>query len=299
MSPIDGASAVVFCPACGQRFVVAAAALVADHIVLLCTACSEGSLLSSDDRQRAEPMVDADRLALEEASWPRVVVGHEVPAAARAIADALRRGRLAPVCVRSGDAVLAAIDPSMPAPAAAIVLDVGIPGVMAFEIIDAVRQHPALREVLIILLASVYEKTRYKRRPNRLYGADAYLELHHVPDRLAEVLGSLLRHTPPGEERNQAPVERARAAGLRLGPPDGEGARTLVRRLLSDVAIYHGDEVARGLREGDPFQHIVDAIEAARVLHERAGGDRVSFDDELRAFSMRLLDARGRGGRFG
>lgn len=295
----DGGSVIIFCPSCGSRFVVDKQSIAhIGDVMMLCTGCGRGTLLGQDEREQAAPTIDASGVVLEEASWPRVVVGHEVPAAARSIADALRRGHFAPVCVRSGDAVLAAVDPAMPEPAAAIVLDVGIPGVLAFEIVEGLRRHPELAKVPVVLLASVYEKTRYKRRPNRLYGADAYLELHHVPDRLVEVLTNLMHARPVGDERNQAPVDRARATSLRAEPAFVDGARVLARRLLSDVALYHGDEIARGVRDGDPFAGVLEAVDAARVLHARAGGTPSVFAEELDAFARRLADARGLTGRF-
>ncbi len=236
---------------------------------------------------------NADPVRIE-ATWPRVVVGHEVPAAARVIADTLRRGGYSPVCVRSGDAVLSAVDPAMPAPASAVVVDVGVPGVMAFEVIEGLRRNPITAAIPVVLLASVYEKTRYKRRPNRLYGADAYLELHHVPDRLVDVLGSTLDRRPAGAERHQSPLDRARASALRtdgVSSPDGD-ATDIARRLLSDMALYHGEEVARGVREGQPFAFLPDAVDAARALHIRVGGDAAVFDRELVAFAGRLVAGR-------
>jgi CheY-like chemotaxis protein len=294
-------NAIVFCPACGARYALAEALLANTDIVVLCTACGKGSKLGDVDPERAAATTDALGLALAESHQPRVVVGHEVPAAARSIADILRRGGFAPVCVRTGDEVLAAVDPTMPSQPAAVVLDVGIPGVLAFEIIEALRASPSpSSSVPVVLLASVYERTRYKRRPNRLYGADAYLELHHVPDRLVEVLQGLLTKTEAVDERQQAPVDRARTAPLRGDVrlvDDEEGARSLARRLLSDVALYHGDEIARGVRSGAPFSGIEDAVAAARDLHRTAGGSSSTFDDELQAFSVRLSTAKAVGGK--
>jgi len=296
MSDAGGGSVVVACPRCGARFIIDEGGVRGDvDAIVLCAACGRGSRLGHSERDAilaiGDPSADPVR---REAGWPRVVVGHEVPAAARVIADTLRRGGFSPVCVRSGDAVLAAVDPSMPAPAAAVVVDVGVPGVLAFEVIEGLRRSPETSGLPIVLLASVYEKTRYKRRPNRLYGADAYLELHHVPDRLVEVLGSALAHRPAGAERQQAPVDRARASALRtdgVTSPEGD-ATAIARRLLSDMALYHGDEVARGVRVGQPFAFVPDAVDAARALHVRVGGDAAVFDRELVAFAGRLVASR-------
>jgi DNA-binding response OmpR family regulator len=280
---------VVFCPACSGRF-QAGVALPKDRpVVFLCSQCGGANVVDVN----AVPVdVDAAAAAWGDAQRPRVVVGHELPAAARAIADALRRGGYAPVCVRSGAHVLAACDPAMPSPVVAVVLDVAVPDVLAFEIIESLRANERTAALPVVLLASVYERTRYKRRPNRLYGADAYLELHHVPDRLVEVVSGLLAHEAVSDGRVQSPVERARAVRFRGGaaPDDRETSRALARRLLSDVALYHGDEIAQGIRRGRPFAELADAVDAARDLHVRAGGAATDFDDELALFSSRLSE---------
>lgn len=295
MTDVGRQSVMVGCPRCGTRFIIDEGGLRGDvDAIVLCAACGRGSRLEPASRDAivalGDPGVDPVRV---EAGWPRVVVGHEVPAAARVIAETLRRGGFSPVCVRSGEAVLSAVDPAMPAPAVAVVVDVGVPGVLAFEVVEGLRRNPATSSLPIVLLASVYEKTRYKRRPNRLYGADAYLELHHVPDRLVEVLGDALARRPTVNDRPQAPLDRARAQALRT---DGVGVdaddAAIARRVLSDMALYHGDEVSRGIREGRPFAFIGDAVDAARALHLRVGGDRGRFEEELAAFAARLVASR-------
>ncbi len=64
------------------------------------------------------------------------------------------------------------------------------------------------------------------------------------------------------------------------------------RRLLSDMALHHRAEIARGVREGQPFSFVVDAVAAVRALHVRVGGDDAAFERELAAFAIRLVAAR-------
>lgn len=295
---------IVFCPACGARYGVDPALLDGAGLRVLCGTCGAcfdaERVRSAGESQPAEvapgasePVVDV----LASVHGPRVVIGHEVPSAVRTLVRVLREAGYAPVPVRSGEQVLQACDPAMPATPEAVVLDVGIPGVMAFEVIDQLRAHPKTKGLPVVLLASVFERTRYKRRPNQLYGADAYLELHHVPDRLAPILDALREQRPLPTERLQAPVERAQAAPLRSSPPtlDDDGLRTLVRRLLSDVALYHGDEVAAGVAAGDPLRDVRDAVRDAEQLFLEAAGPRDRkplFDEELADFVARLNEAR-------
>ena len=63
---------------------------------------------------------------------------------------------------------------------------------------ERLRGKPSLSDTGIILIASVFQHTRYKRAPTSLYGADDYVEKHHIRDRLLEKITRLL---PPGAGR--------------------------------------------------------------------------------------------------
>lgn len=285
----------VFCPACHARYEVSADLTSSSDVVLLCGLCGRGF------RLRESRAVGRDDAAAAHApTGPRVVVGHEHPGACRTLAAVLRQGGYEPVCLSRGEQVLSAFDAAMPELPTALCLDVGIPGVLAFEVIAHLRANPHTKTLPIVLLASVFERTRYKRRPNRLYGADAYLELHHVPDRLVEILDSVRQGLPPGHDRHQAPSDRAAAAPLRarIDPVGDDALRAYARRLLSDVALYHGEEVARGIRNGTPLVELADALAEARERFvtdtaEAAAGGEV-FDQEVEALDRRLTERRRR-----
>lgn len=281
----------VFCPACHARYEIAVDLAASSDVVLLCGLCGRGF------RVRESRAVGRDDATPQTTTGgPRVIVGHEHPGACRTLAAVLRQGGYEPVCLAKGEQVLSAFDAAMPELPSALCLDVGIPGVLAFEVIAHLRANPHTKTLPIILLASVFERTRYKRRPNRLYGADTYLELHHVPDRLIEVLEALRARAPLDDERRQAPLERAAAAPLRdAGDLTGDDAlRRRARRTLMDLALYHGDEIGRGLKSGDPFTHLADAVEGAREsllsVALDAARARVIFEEEHQAFVARLTE---------
>ncbi len=84
----------------------------------------------------------------------------------------------------------------------ALVLDVGIPGIYGFEVCERLKGDKDTGDIKIVLLSSVYDMRRYKRTPDSLYGADDYIEKHHIPDYLPVKLRKLIapeRNTPiPG-----------------------------------------------------------------------------------------------------
>jgi predicted Zn finger-like uncharacterized protein len=73
-----------------------------------------------------------------------------------------------------------------------MVLDVGLPGIYGFELCERLKGNPATQSIKIVLLSSVYDMRRYKRTPTNLYGADDYIEKHHIPDFLVNKLRKLI-----------------------------------------------------------------------------------------------------------
>jgi predicted Zn finger-like uncharacterized protein len=63
-----------------------------------------------------------------------------------------------------------------------MVLDVGLPGIYGFELCERLKGNPDTGAIKIVLVSSIYDMRRYKRTPVNLYGADDYVEKHHIHD---------------------------------------------------------------------------------------------------------------------
>ena len=92
-------------------------------------------------------------------------------------------------------------------------LDVALPTVHAYEIVEEVKRRAP--ETRIVLVASIYNRTGYKRRPTSLYGADDYVEQHHIPDALLTKLERLIGPAPRAVELPPAHVMTHEAAEIR------------------------------------------------------------------------------------
>lgn len=97
-----------------------------------------------------------------------------------------------------------------------MVVDVGIPGIYGFELCERLKGADGTRGIKIILLASVYGITRYKRNPTSLYGADDFIEKHHIADGLIEKIRRLL-----GAHGKESPVLAAVPGLADETPPRG------------------------------------------------------------------------------
>jgi len=167
-------------------------------------------------------------------------------------------------------------------PVRILLLDVALTGSFPFELIEEAHSKPSEKPVKIILLPSVYNKTAYKRRPTSLYGADAYLELHHIGDRLLPLLRELC---PDLELKDPSAGFFRLAQGKERGLDDVEGRRAaeeLARLLIADIALYHQEQIDRGIIEGDPALYLVAEMrEGRRLLSERISATILQQQDFL------------------
>ncbi len=234
------------------------------------------------------------------ADAPRVVVAHE--------ADAIREAALRVVREAGYQAIGVADGPSAtvlllarPHPAA-LVVDVGLPGRLGYELVEDVRANGL--DTRIVLVASVYSRTAYKRRPTSLYGADDYIEQHHIPDQLPEKLARLV---PTGGGRGRhdtvsdAVVEAIREAGeARLvfhgdGPAQKrESARHLARIIMADLALYNAAAFAPGLGISEVRERLGDDLRVARELFAlRVPAGVAGAEDFIFAALAEVVAARG------
>jgi CheY-like chemotaxis protein len=225
----------------------------------------------------------------------RVVVAHESDVIRTVALRVVREAGYEGIGVGDGESARAVVFGAPPA--AALVVDVGLPLVLGYELCDELRARRAPTRV--ILLASVYSKTAYKRRPSSLYGADDYLEQHHIPDLLGPKLARLVplgaAATAPelafraddathpalragAQPTPLSPAEQSEMDGIRdasegrLAFRSGsqweavERARRLARLIMADALLYNGAIVEEGIRQGDLELRIAKDLASVREL---------------------------------
>lgn len=228
---------------------------------------------------------------------PRVLVAHESEALLADIHSVLTNAGFVVVPVRdSGDAMrcLAETRP------AAAVFDVALTTVRAFDLIDQVRASAELAATKIVLVASVYNRTAYKRKPQKLYGADDYVEQHHIvdllPAKLFELLGLRSRavafpagHADPGLD---APV----SIPSTVSAADVEKVRAIAHSIVADIALYNHVGLESVLAGGSDETLDNALVEGRRVLGTLLPESTWPVPDPVRE-AFETLIAQMRGGR--
>jgi len=176
-------------------------------------------------------------------------------------------------------------------------VDVALPGMYGFELCDFIKNSKKLKDIKVILLASIYDKTRYKRMPNSIYGADDYIEMHHIPDQLVPKINNLLGKGINGEgspvnpvpkdghshgvkvqarefeaviideERFSEKIKDMAAQDIKVEMAEGGGrgnaqeeAMRLARIIISDIILYNQETVEKGIKEGNLLELLKDDI---------------------------------------
>ena len=111
-----------------------------------------------------------------------VLVAHPEVEQARRIADALNAWGLETVLVHDGVEAILTIQRELPR---LVVLDAALPKMFGFQVCELVKRNESLRVIRVILVGAIHHQDRYRRAPRELYGADAYVERHQLPQALA------------------------------------------------------------------------------------------------------------------
>lgn len=294
---------VVSCPACAARLRLDRERLAGKRVTLRCIRCRE--------------VFKVDVPTPAESGRYRVLVAHSDRSLCTTIGDILAAAGIAFQTCHDGESALAAMASSPPQVA---VIDVALPGLYAFEVVDKIRRHQGLAEVKILLLSSVYNKTAYKRTPSSLYGADDYIEKHHIPDDLVPKIHRLAVNAAPvlpeaaaepvspGQALDRSEAEPAsspsvgalnaqiRRAEEREVAGDGlDKARKLAHIIASDIALYNQERVEEGIRNGNVLELLAaDLEEGQRFFDERVPPAIATREPFLqRAFSALVEQLKG------
>jgi len=290
---------LIVCPGCKTRFSFDEQKVGADGIRLRCGKCNAiFRVVRKSTQQVAAPL-----FALPPSTPPpviKVVVANESVAFCKTVSDVLVRESFDVSVYNDGKEAFNAILKQKPD---VVLLDVALPSMYGFEVCEAIRKNPEISSVKVILIASIYDKTRYKRAPLSLYGADDYIEKHHIPDSLAAMVYRLVSGQKPvevpcpmaeiEEEAQSAPQELSPGEmddleitrrelkpddemGISLPSPPAEPelpeahikARRFARNIVSDIVLYNQAGVEEGVRNGTFYQLLADEIGEGRALYQ-------------------------------
>lgn len=264
---------IISCQHCGKRIRIDAAKYSGKRIKMRCSQCSEVFVAEVPVRADSAP-APSPRLP------PQILIAHSDPGLCDTVGSILDSHDFRWQACHDGETALELMASHPPQ---VVIVDVALPGLFAFEVVEKVRNRPGLAGVKIMLLSSVYNKMAYKRRPTTLYGADDYIEKHHIPHDLITKIHNLIENSHPAKAgemtaHDEVPtsleIDELKARLLHAEESEGvlapselvelAKAQRLARIIASDISLYDEAKVTEGIRSGTFFELFAEEIAEGR-----------------------------------
>jgi len=177
------------------------------------------------------------------------------------------------------------------------VVEVSLPKIYGFEVCKKLKSRTEMKDIKFILVPSIFDKSKYRREPASLYGADDYIEAQDIPVMLIEKINKLV--AMPGETaaKNQPSQEVAspspEASGTRTEVSDEkpelrqptapeetkaaeekdaealEKARRLSRTIINDIYLYNSAKVMDAIKNGNFYAVFAPELKEGQKLYEK------------------------------
>ena len=134
-----------------------------------------------------------------------------------------------------------------------VVIDVTLPKIYGFEVCKRIKERKETSDIKVILIGSVYDKDKYRRRPENLHGADDYIEAHEIRAHLIDKVKALKEGTrtkPPAEESPPSTQPTPSQQEIPTAQEGIERARRLVKTILADILLYNPEKVKEAILNG-------------------------------------------------
>ena len=274
---------VVVCPKCKTRLKVDEAKLSPQGSRFKCPKCSTVLVIKKPAVQEKKSL-----------DHKKILVAHSSPSVIENIKNLLAgEGYTVVTSVDGIDAMVRALKelPSFG------IIEVALPKIYGFEVCKKLKSRSETREMKLILVPSIYDKTKYRRDPVSLYGADDYIEEHDLSVRLIEAINRIKSGVPAETEKpeiqsqpqptvpkvpEQRPTEKDAEAPGRETPvaqvprpaadvmtdESIEKARRLSRTIINDIYLYNSAKVDEAVKRGDFYAVFGSEVKEGFKLYE-------------------------------
>lgn len=235
---------IVNCPKCDKKFRLGEEKTSPEGVRLRCTGCRGVFIAGVSEGAEQKQNYKAGLRAL---------VAHGDPEICRLIKGLLDNENIATSTSQEGKETMDIIESQRPD---VVFIDVALPGIYGVVACERIKNTPELKDTKVVLVASVFDKTRYKRAPDKLYGADDYVETDNLED---EVVPKLRHMFPDGAWLSETRTKSQKPGRSGVKSPSTESscateqdksashddqelhqkAKRLARIIVADILLYH------------------------------------------------------------
>jgi predicted Zn finger-like uncharacterized protein len=270
---------VVICPKCKAKLKVNEAKLSPTGSRFKCPKCS-AVILVKKPAERHKKTLDASKVlvahsnqeVLESASAVLKDQGYRVITSADGIDVMVKAMREFPFLVLA---------------------EVSLPKIYGFELCRKLKAREETKNMKFVLIPSIFDRSKYRREPASLYGADDYIEPQDIPGTLINVINKL--EVMPEEQSKKAPQvkkpdaeqlhesgsdslsqtpENRKSSAQEVSSANGtnaeaiEKAKRLSRNVINDIFLYNTAKVLDSIKNGSFFTIFASELREGKKLYE-------------------------------
>ncbi len=259
---------VVICPKCRVKLKVDETKLSAEGSRFKCPKCATVLVVKKPAAQEKK-----------ELDKQKVLIAHSRKEAADLIGSLLAAQRYEVVTAMDGIEVMVKALKELPF---LCITEVALPKIYGFEVCKRLKARAETKDMKFILIPSIHDRTKYRREPVSLYGADEYIEEQDLRSRLIDTIdllkGSVRKEEPekrPAPAKQPAAVEapvQKEAAPAAVGPVTSndkiEKAKRLARTIINDIYLYNTAKVDDSIRNDNFFSVFASEVKEGLKLYE-------------------------------
>ena len=168
-------------------------------------------------------------------------------------------------------------------------VEVSLPKIYGFELCKKLKAREETKGMKFILVPSIFDKSKYRREPASLYGADDYIEDQDIPVMLIEKINKLMALPEEAAEKPRAELKVPFAAPKtpeikrEVSPPAApvetkpavgntdeliEKAKRLSRTIIGDIYLYSSAKVMESIKNGSFSAVFAAELREGQKLYE-------------------------------
>ncbi len=267
---------VVGCPKCKVRLKVDETKLSPEGSRFKCPKCATVLVV----KKPAAPQ----KKTLESG---KILIGHSNQDTLKKIADLLTGQGYRVITATDGIDVMVKALKELPFLS---IVEVALPKIYGFEVCKRLKMRAETKEMKFILMPSIYDKTKYRRDPVSLYGADEYIEDHDISTQLIDKIEKLKGGGEPEKPAEPPAVETGRPAPpvapkpepapqavvKPVSPPEPKGdvaekiekAKRLARTIINDIYLYNSAKLDDSLRNDNFYAAFSAEVKEGKKLYD-------------------------------
>lgn len=274
---------VVICPKCKVKLKIDEAKLSIAGSRFKCPKCSTVLVVKKPSVQIKKTLDTA-----------KVLVAHSNPEVLESARSILQDQGYK--VVTSTDGINAMVKALRELPFLAVV-EVSLPKIYGFEVCKKLKSRPEMKDIKFILVPSIFDKSKYRREPASLYGADDYIEAQDIPVMLIEKINKLVampeetaaKSQPSQEVSASSPEISGTTTGVQGEKPELrqqpapeetkaaeekdaealEKAKRLSRTIINDIYLYNSAKVMESIKNGNFYAVFAPEVKEGQKLYEK------------------------------